>query len=126
MQIPVQNVYYLLCYAWDKLEEKDIVNIDAGATKSLINLFGRVLASGIDHLLKKGVDRGYLLHSEETTVLRGRINFPQTVKRILLQRAQAHCEFDEMSFDVLHNRILKATLFRLIRTDQLDMSIRDR
>lgn len=126
MEIPVANVYYLLCYAWNKLEEKNVIDIDPAASTDLVNLFARVLASGIDHLLKKGVDRGYLLHSEESTVLRGRINFPSTIKRVLLQRAQAHCEFDELSFDVLHNRILKATLLRLLRTDQLDPMIRER
>ena len=30
MKIPIQNIYYLLCYAWDKLEEgeKNKVNKD--------------------------------------------------------------------------------------------------
>lgn len=53
MEIPVENVYYLLCYAWDKLAEKDVVNIDPTKSTDLVNLFARVLASGIDHLLKK-------------------------------------------------------------------------
>jgi 5-methylcytosine-specific restriction enzyme subunit McrC len=126
MEIPVENVYYLLCYAWDKLPEKDVVNIDPTKSTDLVNLFARVLASGVDHLLKKGVDRGYLSHSEESTVLRGRIDFPKTLKRVLLQRAQAHCEFDELSYDVKHNQILKATIRRLIRTDGLDSTIRER
>jgi 5-methylcytosine-specific restriction enzyme subunit McrC len=126
MEIPVENVYYLLCYAWDKLAEKDVVNIDPTKSTDLVNLFARVLASGVDHLLRKGVDRGYLSHSEESTVLRGRIDFPKTLKRVLLQRAQAHCEFDELSYDVKHNRILKATIRRLIRTDGLDSTIRER
>ena len=28
MKIPIQNIYYLLCYAWNKLDEKDIVDED--------------------------------------------------------------------------------------------------
>ncbi|ABF42753.1 McrC protein [Candidatus Koribacter versatilis Ellin345] len=126
MEIPVANVYYLLCYAWDKLEERDLVDIHPTEETDLVNLFARVLTNGIDHLLKKGIDRGYLLHSEESCVLRGRIDFPQSIKHMLFQRAQAHCEFDELSFDVLHNRILKSTIMRLIRTRDLDSGIRDR
>jgi 5-methylcytosine-specific restriction enzyme subunit McrC len=120
MEIPISNVYYLLCYAWNKLEESDTIKIDPTQSTDLINLFARVLISGVTHLLKKGFDRGYIVHSEETKVLRGRIQFQPTLKRGLLLRAQAHCEFDELSYDVLHNRILKTTLSRLIRADGID------
>ncbi|GAG60746.1 unnamed protein product, partial [marine sediment metagenome] len=27
IQIPIHNIYYLLCYAWNKLDEKDIVDV---------------------------------------------------------------------------------------------------
>jgi len=120
MEIPIANVYYLLCYAWNKLEESETVKIDPTQSTDLINLFARVLISGVTHLLKKGFDRGYLAHSEETKVLRGRIQFQPTLKRGLLFRGHAHCEFDELSYDVLHNRILKTTLSRLTRADGID------
>jgi|SRR5467141_1504957 len=99
--------------------------IDPTQSTDLIHLFARVLLSGVTHLLKKGFDRGYIVHSEETKVLRGRIQFQPTLKRGLLFRAHAHCEFDELSYDVLHNRILKTTLSRLIRADGIDISNRE-
>ena len=29
VNIPIQNIYFLLCYAWDKLAEKDVVAVEA-------------------------------------------------------------------------------------------------
>jgi len=119
MEIPIANVYYLLCYAWDKLEEDQLMNVDPTHSTTLVDLFARVLNSGIDHLLKKGFDRGYVVYSEESSCLRGKIQFQTTLKRNLLSRAQVHCEFDELSFNVLHNRIVKSTLARLTKANDL-------
>jgi 5-methylcytosine-specific restriction enzyme subunit McrC len=125
MEIPIANVYYLLCYAWDKLEERDLVKIDPTQSTELVDLFARVLSSGVDHLLKKGFDRGYMDQSEDTQRIRGRIEFQQTIRRNLLDRVFVHCKFDEMSYDILHNRILKTTLGRLIKTHGINKKTQD-
>ncbi|NIQ13085.1 MAG: restriction endonuclease, partial [Candidatus Dadabacteria bacterium] len=57
MSIPIQNIYYLLCYAWNKLEEKDLVNVQEEDTTKLIDLFAKVLINGTTYLLKRGLDR---------------------------------------------------------------------
>jgi len=120
MEIPVTNVYYLLCYAWNKLEESETIKIEPTQSTALVDLFARVLISGLDHLLKKGVDRGYVVHSEESHVLRGKLGIQTTLKRSLLSRGQVHCEYDDLSHDVLHNQILKATIAHLIRTEDIE------
>jgi 5-methylcytosine-specific restriction enzyme subunit McrC len=117
VDIPIENIYYLLCYAWDKLEERDIVNIDPLESTKLADLLARVLISGADHLVKRGFDRGYVAHYEWTSRLRGRLHFQDSVRRGTLNSVQLSCEFDELSYDVLHNQILKATIRKLIRLD---------
>ena len=57
MEIPIQNIYYLLCYAWNNLEEKDLIDIKSIQSTNLADLFAKVLISGITHLLKRGIDR---------------------------------------------------------------------
>ena len=108
MNIPILNIYYMLCYAWDKLEEQHLVDIDPETSTSLVDLFARVLVNGVAHLLKRGLDRGYVRHEEEMRTLRGKIQLDPTLKRNLLIRGEAACAFDELSYDVLHNRILNA------------------
>lgn len=119
MKIPIQNVYYLLCYAWEKLAEKDVVSVEAIDCTNLANLFARVLINGTNHLLKRGFDRGYVSQHEWTGRLRGRICFEEAILRNATRTGRLPCDFDDLSYNVLHNRILKATMRRLIRTEGL-------
>ena len=118
MDIPIQNVYFLLCYAWDKLEEKELVDVDPVGITSLIDLFARVLVTGTGHVLKRGFDRNYVAYDEWTGRLRGKVRF-DVIAKTGTATATLPCEFDELSYDVLHNQILKATIRRLIRTDAI-------
>jgi 5-methylcytosine-specific restriction enzyme subunit McrC len=119
VNIPIQNIYYLLCYAWDKLEEKDVVAVEAIDATSLADLFARVLTNGTNHLLKRGFDRGYVSQHEWTGRLRGRICFQEAIRRNAMMTGRLPCDFDELSYNVLHNKILKATMRRLIHTEGL-------
>lgn len=113
--IPIQNLYYLLCYAWNRLEERDIVNVSTTDAQNLLDLFSRVIVSGTNHLLKKGVDRGYKSFNENTGYIRGKLDISTTIKKDLLSKCKANCQFDELSHDVLHNQILKTTINCLLK-----------
>ncbi len=115
MNIPIQNVYFLLCYAWDKLEEKERVDVDPVGITTLVDLFSRVLINGTNHLLKRGFDRSYVADEQWTGRLRGKVLF-DAVAKSGAATATLPCEFDELSYDVLHNQLLKATVRRLTRT----------
>ncbi|MCS3643830.1 5-methylcytosine restriction system specificity protein McrC [Salinibacter ruber] len=119
-KIPIQNVYYLLCYAWDQMRAGEIVETGTAGQTELVNLFGTVLANGTERVLKQGLDRGYVTHSEDTARPRGQIDFDTSVKRALLPRGRVHCRYDRLSRDVLHNRILKSTLRSLTRAEKID------
>jgi len=116
--IPITNLYYLLAYAWDhKLSEAELVAIDADSCPDLNNLFARVLANATHHLVRRGLDRSYVPFDEETSRIRGRIDFSASEKVQSRTRGKLVCIFDELSPDVLHNRIVKATL-RVLRSDR--------
>ena len=55
MAVPVQNIYYLLCYAWDALEEAERIDVSPEQSLTLTDLFARVLISGAGQLLVRGV-----------------------------------------------------------------------
>lgn len=125
VEIPVRNIYHLLCYAWDKLEERDLVNVDAEAFRDLPNLFAKVLANGLRFLFKKGLDRNYIVEADEYPGIKGKLQLSETLKRSTIIRGRTCCEYDEFSHDVLHNRILKATLARLLKYEGLNRSVRN-
>ena len=119
--IPIANIYYLLCYAWDVLEEKDtLADVDALDSTDLLDLFARVLVNGTRRLLRRGLDRGYLSREDEIPGVRGKILVTQTLRRNLLRHGRAACAWDELEYDTLPNRILKTTLQRLHEAEELD------
>ena len=123
-QIPIENIYFLLCYAWDRLEEGRVVDVRPEGLTRLADLFARVLANGTKHLLKQGIDRDYQVRQESVAGVRGKVLLSPTIKRNLLSRAHTYCAFDELSHDVLHNQILKASLRALAAVDDVDRGLR--
>jgi 5-methylcytosine-specific restriction enzyme subunit McrC len=124
MKIPIQNIYYLLCYAWDRLEEAEIVDVRPEEITNVADLLARVLGNGVAHLLKRGVGRGYRTAEEELGGVRGKLDLSVTLKRQLWRQARTHCYVDELTHDIPHNQILKATLRAFLRVEALDTHIR--
>ena len=124
--IPIQNIYYLLCYAWNRLEERDIVDVTGIDSTNIFDLFAKVLIGGIGRLLKRGFDRGYVDYTEDSRCLKGKLLFNPTLKRNLLIKAQVQCKFDELSYNVLHNQILKSTIRILISAENLDNDLKNK
>jgi 5-methylcytosine-specific restriction enzyme subunit McrC len=121
VEIPIANIYYLLCYAWDVLEEKDtLADVDALDSTDLLDLFGRVLVNGTRRLLRRGLDRGYLPYEGEIPGVRGKLLVTQTLRRNLLRHGRASCAWDELEYDTLPNRILRTTLQHLHDAAELD------
>ncbi|MEO1517697.1 MAG: 5-methylcytosine-specific restriction endonuclease system specificity protein McrC [Bacteroidota bacterium] len=122
--IPIQNIYYLLCYVWDKLEEGERVAVAAEDSTELVDLFAKVLIRACTPLLKRGIDRAYLQKSQELGAIKGKLLLSESLKRNLLEKQRAICQYDEFSPDVLTNRILVATLQNLLQVPTLDKGLR--
>lgn len=124
MSIPVQNIYYLLCYAWDRLEARDIVDVSAIEGNRVDNLLAKVLADAVSHLVRQGLDRGYVPVEVESRVLRGKLLVSESVKRTLIPRGRVACEHDQLTLDVAHNRVIKAAMRELLTVPTVDPGLR--
>jgi 5-methylcytosine-specific restriction enzyme subunit McrC len=118
--IPIQNLYFIFCYAWKRLEESKVIDVGGVDSPELFDLFATVLIAGIKHLMRRILDRGYIPFTEQLSTLRGRVQVYESMKLSLRRSPGLICEFDELSYDILHNQILKATIIRLIETVGLD------
>ena len=125
MTIPIENIYFLLCYAWNKLQEKDIVNVSNKGFTNIVNLFARILISGLIHLFKRGICRNYITYIEETSCLRGKLLINESLNKLLLNQGKAVCELSEYSNNVIHNQIIKATIKILLLSNELDIEYKN-
>lgn len=127
MKVPIQNLYYLLCFAWKYAPQELAMDVGAvPASADVLDLCSYVLVTGMDYLFRRGLDQGYIQREEQTARLRGRINITQTVKRRTWSRPEAVCQFDELTPNVLHNQIIRSTAASLMRVTSIDSSLRDR
>lgn len=124
MKIPIANIYYLLSYAWDRLEESKQVPVDADACDTPLELLARVLIGGTSYLFKKGLDRNYREFEDTIPAIKGKLLVGASIKSRAFHRSKAVCRFDVFDHDVLHNQILKTTLNHLCRVEDLDNRIR--
>jgi 5-methylcytosine-specific restriction enzyme subunit McrC len=125
MQIPIENIYYLLCYAWNKLDEKERVNVSIDDKTELLDLFAKVLINATKMLLKRGIDKNYIDHTEELTGVKGKLQISQTLKSNLLFKQRTICSFDDFSANIILNRILVSTIYRLARTKGIDKQLKN-
>lgn len=111
----IHNIYYMLSYAYQVLQQSDYQSIAAEEFEHIDDLFAAILAKGIARQLKQGLYREYVPRSETLPVLRGKLDFPQTIWNRTRYDTKLACTFDELSENNLYNQILKTTLQVLLR-----------
>lgn len=109
-QIPIQNMYYILCYAWGMGEMRGKVNVGVERCDSIANLLVHVLLNATDDLLKRGLSQGYIVYGTEIDGIKGKINISETLKLGRYRQGRIFCNYDELSTDILVNQVIYSTL----------------
>jgi 5-methylcytosine-specific restriction enzyme subunit McrC len=122
--IPVANIYYLLCYAWNEFAPRELTFLASEQFSDTLHLFSRLLAAGVRTLYRRGLETGYLLREEMTSTMRGHILIGDTLLVLAKQPKKLFCTFDELSADIANNQILKATMKSLLGEDSLKRELR--
>ncbi|PQD94402.1 5-methylcytosine-specific restriction endonuclease system specificity protein McrC [Pradoshia eiseniae] len=117
--IYIQNIYYMLSYAYQCLQQKQYEQIKTEPFDNIQDLFAAILAIGIAGQVKQGLHREYVDKEETLSSLRGKIDMSSSIKLKLQRKAQLACQFDELSENIELNRILKTTSMLLIRSNEV-------
>lgn len=112
-KIPIQNLYYLLAYAWDEFRIGEEVDVDPTRCPDAHNLLTMLLGTGVRRLATQGMDKDYRLIRETTPRLRGRVDVLASYRHRTHVTGRMACEFDELTANTLPNQILRATCSRL-------------
>tara|TARA_X000000950_G_scaffold215259_1_gene259087 strand:- start:871 stop:1893 length:1023 start_codon:yes stop_codon:yes gene_type:complete len=116
LEIPIKNLYYLLSYAWNKLELGNKMKLNEDDFTSSVDLFARVFDNVLGILIKRGLDKNYIEKTEKISGIKGKIDFNKTIKSLSHLDRKFYCEFNEFSSDIITNQIIKATLKVLLRS----------
>jgi 5-methylcytosine-specific restriction enzyme subunit McrC len=125
VKLPIKNLYYLFAYAWRYVPEDLAIDVGAVENPDILNLCAHVLTTGIDRLLRRGIDKGYIDHTEESSRVRGRLDLTAMISGLTWLNARAVCRFDELSPDILHNQILRTTI-QVLKEAPVERSLMER
>ncbi len=114
-QIPIQNIYFLLCYAWKHLQEIKYAQVRSENCDKIWDLLAKVMIRGSQQLVKRGLHRNYVVRQELMVRPKGKILVSQDIRRPVLSAPTRTCEFDELDSNVRPNQIIAAIFDRLKR-----------
>ena len=115
--IPVQNIYYMLSYAFQTLNAQGYRELATEQFDNVAELCAAILSKGVAVQLKRGLGREYIPQTEALSTLRGKVDVAESIKTQSLLRKQLICTYDDFSVNSYLNRILKSTMELLLRAD---------
>ncbi len=108
--IPIRNIYYMLSYAFQVLNEQGYRKIATEQFHNVADLCAAILIKGISSQLKRGLGKEYVSKTETLSALRGKIDVSESIKTMTMLRNQLVCTYDEFSTNSRMNQIIKATV----------------
>lgn len=115
--IKIQNIYYMLAYAYQVLNEQGYKSIATEEFENTADLCSEILARGLSTQIKRGLEKEYISKTEALSSLRGKIDISDSIKSQTLLRRQMICTYDEFSINSYMNRIIKTTVLLLLKSD---------
>ena len=115
--IPIHNLYYMLSYAFQVLNEQGYKNIATEQFQNTAELMAAILEKGIVVQLKRGLGREYIPQTEALSSLRGKIDIAESIKTQSMLREQLICTYEEFSVNNTMNRIIKSSVELLLSSN---------
>lgn len=115
--IPIRNIYYMLSYAFQILNEQGYKSIETEQFDNVAELCAAILSRGVSMLLKRGLGREYIENTESLSAPRGRIEISESIKTRSTLKRQLVCSYDDFSENAYMNRIIKTTMEMLLHAD---------
>ena len=112
--IPIQNIYYMLSYAFQVLNEQGYKSVATEHFENVADLCAVILIKGLSKQLKRGLMKDYIPKREPLTALRGKMEISETLKTNSIIKRQIVCSYDEFSENAYMN---KTTMLRLMVAD---------
>jgi 5-methylcytosine-specific restriction enzyme subunit McrC len=119
--IKIQNIYYMLAYAFQVLNEDSYAKIGLEDFEHVEDLLAAILAKGIANQIKRGLGHEYVPQTDALCSPHGKINISASLKENNIQKKRLVCEFDEYSENSYINQILKSTSLLLIHSDEVSI-----
>lgn len=111
-KVPIRNLFYLLSYAHEMPEMVESLN-DVDDELITYDFLVEQFNKEVRFIINRGLTKNYVLATEETSHLGGRLLIHESLPSIMWNRPSVVCEKDEFTENILFNQIIKATLEKI-------------
>ena len=115
--IRIKNIYYMLSYAFQVLNEQGYKMIQTEEFENAAELCSAILIKGVSAQIKRGLGKEYILQTEALSTVRGKIDISSSIKEQTIIKKQLVCSFDAFSVNSYMNRIIRTTMELLLRSN---------
>lgn len=119
-KIADENLLYILSFVSECFQPEDDIKFDRDTSHSILEIMVIILIQWINQVLKKGLFRRYINKIDKIPGVRGKI----IPARNLYYFDKLVCSFNDLSYSIYENMILKATL-RLILNFNINTYLKD-
>ena len=112
--IPIQNIYYMLSYAFRALTKSEFNRIETESFANIYDMYSSILIKATETLLKRGMHKEYLYIERPTSTPRGKLLLMESIKQQSLYNNKLVCGYDVFTENIPLNQMIKATLFLLL------------
>ena len=89
---------------------------DQSSESTFSNILYMTLIFEYENLMKKGLLKSYVIHAENTSSMRGKLLMQHQMLNDAMKKPQFFCEFDELEYDSIENRVILEALTVIERT----------
>lgn len=107
----------MLTYAFSILKGQGFKKLSTEEFQNTADLMSAILSKAIAIQLKRGLEKKYIPKTEEISTLRGKIEFGESLRFQSSFRKRIVCSYEEFSVDNIMNRIIKSTMYLLLKSD---------
>ncbi len=121
MQLPVQNIYRILCYAWnDKIFQNYKIEFASKSEENLENFCFEILKIILPKIFKSGIHKEYKNEDVYSRAIKGKLNIKESLSELYKKTSYVNINHDEYGENNITNRILKYTLVKLLKSSSLE------
>jgi len=121
-KIPDLNFFRMLFYT-EGLVEFQPEEIGYETSPDLFQGIISYFLTRVSSLARQGIQKGYVDQEDNLRTIRGRVLIEENMRANALTLERIYCKYSDFTSDIIENRILKYTLFHLLRVP-LDDDIR--
>jgi len=105
-KIPISSLFYMLAVAFQLPPfRSEIVALER--VDQVFEFVANVFADLVEERIGNGLYRWYVEKEENVATIRGRINFTEDVRQNHILRQRMSCRFDEFTWDIPENQIVR-------------------